>query len=282
MLIQSDTLSSPWHTFTALGNSLLDKIPMLIFVTVFMVIIFMLSGVVKKIASKIMRRKSGNQAVATVMASFISIIFIFIGIFIALSILGLNQTVSSLLAGAGILGLVLGLALQDSLSSAIAGIIMTTRKSYKVGDFVESNGFQGTIVEINLRNTTVRRNDGVEVKIPNKLVLNNPLINYSLRKERRVEITVSISYDADLVRIEKILREAIANTIEFNKEKPVDVFFTEFGSSAIHVLIRFWIPKYKQSDFLLAQSDGIRAVKNAFDANGIIIPYPVHVVQTKQ
>lgn len=281
-MANNSTTESSWHTFIAWGDRFIDRLPMILFAIVFMVVVFMLSGWVKKIAARILRRRSGNKAVATVMAGFISSIFILIGVFIALSILGLDQTVSSLLAGAGILGLVLGLALQDSLSSAIAGIIMTTRKSYNVGDFVETNGFLGTITEINLRNTTILQTNGVVAKVPNKLVLNNPLTNYTITRERRIDFTVNVGYKEDLQKIELMIRNAIIQHVEFNTAKDLEVFFTEFGASSIHILVRFWISKFKQSDALQAQSDAVKAVKKTFDANGIEIPYPIQVMQVKQ
>ena len=207
------------------------------------------------------------------MASFISIIFITIGIFITLGILGLNQTVTSLLAGAGILGLILGLALRDTLSSAIAGIIMTTRKSYKVGDFVDSNGFLGIIVELNLRNTTIRQTNGVDVKIPNRLVLGNPLINYTLNGEIRIDINIGISYNEDLHKIESLIQNAFKE-VNYNNKKELEIYFTELAPGSIKLLIRFWIAKFKQIDQLRARSEAVKKIKEIFEANGVVVPNP--------
>ncbi len=278
ILIQDTTSYEPWQRFSEWGHHFVDQLPIIITAILFVVLIFFLSGWVKKIVARILKRKSGNQAVAGVMASFISILFIITGIFIALAILGLNQTVTSLLAGAGILGLILGLALQDTLSSAIAGVVMTMRKSYKVGDFVETNDFLGTIVEINLRNTTIRQTNGVDAKIPNKLVLNNPLINYSLTGERRIDINVHIKYEEDLNKVEIIIRSAFQH-VNYNSDKTLEIYFTEFAPSSINVLIRFWIKKFRQVDFLQAQSEAIKAIKLTFDQNGISMPYPFQMIE---
>lgn len=280
ILIQDTASYDPWQKFSDWGHHFVEQLPITITAILFVVLIFFLSGWVKKIVARILKRKSGNQAVAGVMASFISILFIITGIFIALAILGLNQTVTSLLAGAGILGLILGLALQDTLASALAGVVMTMRKSYKVGDFVDTNNFLGTIVEINLRNTTIRQTNGVDAKIPNKLVLSNPLINYSLTGERRVDIKVNVSYTEDLNKVETIIRSAFQH-VNYNSDKTLEIYFTEFAPSSINVLIRFWIKKFRQMDFLQAQSEAIKAIKLIFDQNGISMPYPVQVVELK-
>ncbi len=281
MLIQAEASNQLWQRFNDWGNSFLDALPDIIAAIVVFTIIYFLARFIKRIVAKAFFRHSENPAIATVMASFISIIIIIIGIFISLSILGLNQTVTSLLAGAGILGLVLGLALQDTLASAIAGVVMTMRKSYKVGDFVESNGFLGTITEVNLRNTTIRQTTGVEVKIPNKLVLNNPLINYSLTGERRIDIELGVGYDEDLEKIEQIIKSAFSTGVDFNAKKELEVYFTSLAASSITVLIRFWISKFRQADFLEAQSQAIKSVIKAFEREGIKIPFPVHVVEIK-
>ena len=280
-LIQDTTSYNPWQKFSDWGHHFVEQLPITITAILFVVVIFFLSGWVKKIVARILKRKSGNQAVAGVMASFISVLFIITGIFIALAILGLNQTVTSLLAGAGILGLILGLALQDTLSSAIAGVVMTMRKSYKVGDFVDTNNFLGTIVEINLRNTTIRQTNGVDAKIPNKLVLSNPLINYSLTGERRVDIDLNVSYTEDLNKVETIIRSAFQH-VNYNSDKILEIYFTEFAPSSINVLIRFWIKKFRQVDFLQAKSEAVKAIKSTFDQNGISMPYPVQVVELKK
>lgn len=270
----------PWQKFSDWGDVFVKSLPTILTAIIFMLLVFILSGFVRKIAVRLLRRKDANPAISTVMGSFFSIIFITIGIFITLGILGLNQTVTSLLAGAGILGLILGLALQDTLSSAIAGIIMANRKSYKVGDFVESNGFLGTIVELNLRNTTIRQTTGSDVKIPNKLVLNSPLINYTLTGERRVDISVGISYNEDLKRIELIIRDAFKQ-VNYNTNRELEIFFTDLAAGSIKILIRFWILKFKQVDHLGAQSEGVIAVKKAFEENKVVIPYPIHLVDIK-
>lgn len=282
LLLQAEsipTLEEKFDTWVKAIQMLLPEIGLAI---VILILVFLLSRYVSKLTMRFYKRRSDNPAIATVMASMFSFIFIIIGIFIALSILGLNQTVTSLLAGAGILGLVLGLALQDTLASAVAGIIMTQRKSYKVGDFVQSNDFVGTITEINLRNTTIRQTIGVEVKIPNKLVLSTPLINYSLTKERRVDITIGIAYESDLKIIPPVISSAISeNVSEYNPQKPIEVFFTSMQGNNITVLVRFWIKKYRQADFYLAQSQAIEAIKQVLESNNIHMPNPTYLVELK-
>ena len=254
-------------------------LPRVLIALAIFIIFILFSKLVRKIFLKLLKKRLNNPAVATISAGFLSIVFVFIGLFFALDVLGLDKTVSSLLAGAGILGLALGLALQDTLTSAVAGIVMTTRKAYKVGDYVESNGYEGTILEINLRNTTILQNNGTQVKIPNRNVLNNPLQNYSITGERRVELAVGVHYKEKLELVEKVTRSAIETNVQYNKRRPLEVYFTGFGDSSIDLVVRFWIPKVRQADYFKAQSEAILAVRNAYRDNDITIPFPIRTIE---
>ena len=135
----AELMGNQWDTFTTL-------LPNILIALCVIILFILLSRFIRKIFYKLLLKRLSNPAVTTITASFISIIFVFIGIFLALDIVGLDKTVSSLLAGAWNFGLALGLVLQDTLTNTVAGIVMTTRKAYKVGDYVESNGFEGTIL----------------------------------------------------------------------------------------------------------------------------------------
>jgi small conductance mechanosensitive channel len=277
MLLQANSISvveaeSWWANF-------INVLPKVLIALGVVIVFYLLSRLVRKLFIKVLVKRLNNPAVATISAGFISIIFVFIGLFLALDVLGLDKTVSSLLAGAGILGLALGLALQDTLTSAVAGIVMTTRKAYKVGDYVLTNQYEGTIIEINLRNTTVLQNNGTQVKIPNRNVLNNPLENYSITGERRVEVAVGVHYREKLEFVERVTRAAIETNVSYNDRRPLEIFFTEFGESSVNLIVRFWISKVRQKDYYQAQSDAIMAIRNAYRDNEITIPFPIRTIE---
>ena len=277
MLLQATETSGTkaqiwWENF-------IELLPLVLIALAVVIAFYLLSKVVRKLFVKVLIKRLNNPAVATISAGFISIIFVFIGLFLALDVLGLDKTVSSLLAGAGIIGLALGLALQDTLTSAVAGIVMTTRKAYKVGDYILSNDYEGTIIEINLRNTTILQNSGTQVKIPNRNVLNNPIQNYSITGERRVEISVGVHYKEKLEFVERVTRSAIESGVKYNDRRPLEVFFTEFGESSVNLVVRFWITKVRQKDYYQAQSDAIMSIRNAYRDNGITIPFPIRTIE---
>jgi small conductance mechanosensitive channel len=200
------------------------------------------------------------------------------GFFIALGVLGLDKMVTSLLAGVGIVGLALGFAFQDIASNFMAGIILSFRHPFRVGHIIETNGFFGPVESMSLRNTHLRQLSGQTVRIPNKDVLGSPLVNYSEVGERRVELTVGVSYGDDLEQVRRVALTAIEALPMRLAERPTELFFQQFGDSSIDFQVRFWIRYTREPDFLGARSEAVMAIKRAFDQEGITIPFPIRTL----
>jgi small conductance mechanosensitive channel len=200
------------------------------------------------------------------------------GLFVALGVLGLDRTVMSLLAGVGILGLALGFAFQDIAANFIAGILLSVRRPIHVGDVIETNDFFGTVREINLRSTIVESPTGQTIIIPNKQVFENPLTNYSTTRKRRIDLAVGVSYGDDLSEAKRLAVEAVEGIGIHDPDRQIELFFEEFGSSSINFVIRFWIDFRRQTQYLAARSEAVVAIKQAFEAHGITIPFPIRTL----
>jgi len=236
----------------------------------------LLAKLTKKIFFKISGRITDNLSLQRLLASIIYISVITIGTFIALSVLKLDKAVTSLLAGAGVIGLALGFAFQDIASNFIAGTMMSIRKPFKIGDLIETNDFFGTVKSIHLRTTEIQTLQGQMVLIPNSMIFKNPINNFSYAGRRRIDIEVGVTYDTDLPFAKKIAQEAI-NEIEDVFD--VSIFYTAFDSSSINFTIRYWINfSNKQAMWLAKQDEGIIAIKKAFDKNNITIPFPIRTL----
>ncbi|MEM6967158.1 MAG: mechanosensitive ion channel family protein, partial [Bacteroidota bacterium] len=181
-----------------------------------------------------------------------------------------------LLGTAGVIGLAVGLALQDPLINLFSGVLMSVKDYYQVGDIIESNGYFGKIKKITLRSTVIDQPDGQEVIIPNKDVLQNPLKNYSHNGRRRIELDCGVAYGDDLEKVESIALEAINKSgLDFRESAPIEFFYTEFGDSSINFRVRFWKNITSQGDYHKARHVAIKALKKAFDQNDITIPFPI-------
>ena len=238
----------------------------------------LLAKLSKNLFKRTINRFSDNLSVNRLLSSVIYLGIITIGIFVALSVLQLSKTVTSLLAGVGVVGLALGFAFQNTAANFISGIFMATRHPINVGDIVETNGFFGTVGVIDMRFTKITTPQGQQVIIPNRTLLENPLINYTISGERRIDLDCGISYGEDLEQVKEIAIQAIEQNVEYNKDKPVDLIYTEFGDSSINFTLRFWIGECFQSDYLEAMSQAIISLKKTFDENDITIPFPIRTL----
>ena len=253
-------------------------LPNALIALVVVIIGWVIAGAAYKLAHRGIIRAGGKQNVADLLGSILKIVVIALAFFIGLSILGLSDTVSAMLAGAGIVGLAVGFALQDPLANLFSGVLLSVKELYSRGDLVETNGFFGVIERITLRTTIIRTLQGQEVVIPNKDVLQSPLTNYTVTGLRRIDLEIGISYGDDLRRAARITREAIEQNLDYIRERPVEMFWKEFGDSSINGILRFWVKSTGQRDFLEAQSEAIMAIKEAYDREDIMIPFPIRTL----
>ena len=231
-----------------------------------------------KLIIRITGKNSGTYLISTIV--YISIISL--GLFFALDVLQLDKAVSSLLAGAGILGLVLGFAFQDLSSNFISGIYITFKKPFEVGHTVETNGFIGNIEDIQLRSTTIRTFSGLHLMIPNKDIFQKPMINYSLTPLRRIEINMSISIDSDLEGVVELSKAAVEKIDYLSKEKPVEVYYTEMGEGVIKISIWLWISNHLPPGFMVARHDALINLATAYKENNISLLTPLALQHFKK
>ena len=257
-------------------DTIILALPNIILASIVLAISIFIARNLRKLAERALEKTSSNKTVTGLLSNILVAVFMIIALFVVLNILDLSDALTALLGTAGVAGLAVGLALQDPMTNLFSGILMSVRDHYKMGDLVESNGFFGRIERISLRSTVLISPQGQEVIIPNKEVIQSPLINYSHNGNRRVDITCGVAYGDDLEKVKKVALAAIQNSgIKIQEYKPIDLFFTDFGDSSINFRLTFWKNITAQRDYLEAQSQAIMAIKKAFDKDGITIPFPI-------
>lgn len=263
---------------TGWGRALVLAVPNFLLGILTVVAFWLLAAAIRNVVRRLLRRVSHSEQVTYLLSQAVYIAVLTAGTFIALGILGLQKTVASLLAGAGIVGLALGFAFQDIAANLMAGIYLSVRRPFRRGHLIEAQDFLGTVLEVNLRWTEILTQQGQLVLIPNKHVFENPITNYTIRGTRRVDISVGISYGDDLEKARRVAVAAVAAVPSRLPDREVELFYEEFAESSIDFTIRFWIPFETQKDYLAARSDAILRIKQAFDANGITIPFPIRTL----
>ena len=231
-------------------------------------------GLLKKTIEKHIPNESLRQLINNVIAVF----FYLLLFVIILGILGLQKPLTAVLASAGVAGLAVGLALQDPLTNIFSGAIMSVRDVFHINDMVETNGYIGIVKEISLKTTVIQTLSGEMVHIPNKMVLQNPIKNFTTNNIRRVQIDCGISYGENLAKVKKVAIEAVNEMALPTVDRPVEFLYTGYADSSITFMLRFWINPSTMYEFLEARSLAIMRLKAAFDANDISIPFPIRTL----
>ena len=269
-----------WNKLSSWFNEIILALPNIVLASIVMAITFYAARTIRKTMGGLLAKTGSNKTVTDFLTNLVVTAFMIIMLFVILNILNLSDAVTALLGTAGVIGLAIGLALQDPLVNLFSGVVMSVRDFYEQGDLVETNGFFGRIQKINLRSTQMIQPDGQQVIIPNKDVLQKPLKNFSFNGKRRIEISCGVSYNDDLEKAEKIAVKAIEDCgIDIRESSPIQFFYNEFGDSSINFTLRFWKNITEQSDYMAAQHKAIIALKKAFDANDISIPFPMRTLE---
>lgn len=200
-------------------------------------------------------------------------LFMVLVILTALHKLGVDT--SSALAILGGAALAIGLALKEQLSSFAAGVMIILFRPFKVGDYVDLNGVEGTVEDINIVSTRLLNLDNNSIVVPNNNVTTNNIINYTSDPKRRIKLTVGIGYTSDLKKAREIMVR-IANTHEKVLQEPEPAaVMSDLGDSSVNMSLLAWV---KSPDWLATRSQLIEAIKLAFDEEGVEIPFPQRTV----
>lgn len=263
-----------------LNIALLEKIFHALFVILFagpsknfliVTIRYLQSRVAHKTDSKI------DDIVFDLLIRFADFIIYAVAIIIALDILGIN--VMPFIAGAGIVGLAIGFAAKDTLSNLISGILLIIDRPFEVNDRIEvwsapaGSATWGDVIDIGLRATKIKTTDNIVIIIPNNEIMRRDIINYTIISEKiRVRINIGIAYDADLQKTKNVILQVAQATEGVADDPPPKVVVRNFGESSVDLQLRVWIhDARKRMDTISYITD---KVKEAFDREGIEIPYP--------
>lgn len=259
-------------------NNVIVLLPNLILAALVMGVGILLTRLVRRWVEKGISRLSRHQAVNKLAVNIITAGFVLLVLLVVLSILNLDTALQSLLAAGGVAGLAVGLALQDPIMNLFSGVMLSTRSTFEIGDWIETNGFIGRIDKITLRSTIIITPQGEQVMIPNKEIYHQPLKNFSSSRERRVDLACGVSYGDDLQQVREVAIRAIKEQVDHNADRPVELFFTEFGDSSINFQLRFWLRNPDWKGHVAARSAAIMALKRAFDEKDIMIPFPIRTL----
>lgn len=259
-------------------NEIILMFPNLVLAALVVVIGFFIARWLGRKARVIMRAITKIDIISNLFGSVVYAIIIGIIVLTALRILHLDKALGTALAGAGIVGLALAFAFQDIAANFVSGVVLSIRMPIRIGHLIQVNGIIGTVLKINLRDTVIRTFHGQDVIIPNKMVFDSPITNYSISKKRCIDLKVGVSYDDSLPEVKQITLDALKEIEERLDSQGFLFFYTDFGDSSINFFVRLWLKQTDQAFYLETQSQAIMLIKKAFDDQGITIPYPIRTL----
>ena len=265
-----------------IGNKIPGLIDFAIGVVLALVVFFIGTKVIKWIRKLIkisMEKGNVDKGVCQFVDSLVKFVLYAILIFSIGSKFGLDTT--SVAAALASCGVAIGLALQGSLSNFAGGVLILVLKPFVVGDYIieDNKGREGTVKEIQLFYTKLLTVDNKTVIIPNGSLANTSLTNVTAQDKRRVDLSVGISYDADLKKAKQLIEELFRKDEDILQEEGITVFVDSLGDSAVVIGARGWVKKEAYWDVKWRLTEGIKLV---LDENGIEIPFNQVVVQVKQ
>lgn len=247
---------------------IIAKIPIIVSAIAILVIGFILSNLIGKLAVKAMQAKGVDPSIHSFIKTCITLLLKLAVILSALSTLGVS--ISSFLAAIGAAGVTAGLGLQSSVSQIASGIQILINHPFKSGDFVDLGSVSGKVHEIKLMYTVFITVDNKQVIVPNSTITTSNIINYNAENRRRLDLVYSVSYDQDIEKAKQVIADVVRRNQHILSDPEPVIGVKEHAASSINIACLVWVDSNDYWDAFYYMQE---QVKLAFDKNGISIPY---------
>ena len=249
---------------------------LLISVAIFIVGRFIIRAVVKTLRTGRASQKM-EPTVAHFLANFVNIVLYIILAVTIIAVMGVPM--ASVIAAIASAGVAIGLALQGSLSNFAGGIMILLFHPFRVGDFIEVDGFSGTVSDIDVFYTFLKTGDNKSVTVPNGNIMSNSVVNYSVNGTRRVDFNIGVAYGSDIDRVKAILLEEGSKHELVLKDPAPFCRLSAQGDSALTFTLRLWT---ETANYWQVNFDVLESIHKRLEAEGIEIPFPQMDVHVKQ
>lgn len=262
--------------FSKLLQKFLDFLPTLLTAAIVYILGCVVNKVIIRLLGKGLKHSRIDKTVHGFLESVVKVTLLCLIVIIVLAILGIPTT--SIIAVLGSAGIAIGLALKDSLSNIAGGVIVLMGKTFRVGDYVSINETEGVVREISIFSTNMVTVDNKSIYIPNGIVANATIVNFTKEKTRRVDHTMSISYDNDVKKAISVIKSVLDNNAKILVSPEPFVRICAYSASSVDITVRAWV---NSDDYWDVYFDLLEEIKEAFDKNSIVIPYnqiDVHMI----
>lgn len=269
-----DNVSTVYQGLKTQGTNLVKALPLLLVgIVIFGVVSWFGSWLSKR--QKMWQHLTPNPFVAELLSQTIKVIFIVFGLILALSLIGAETILSTLLGGAGVIGIAVGFAVKDSIENYIASLMLSIRQPFRARDQIKINDHEGIVVRLTSRATILMTLDGNQLRIPNAEVFKGVILNYTKNPERRFTFELGVDANDDPLAAIKVGLDAICQ-LKFVLDQPKAIaIIANVGDSNILLEFQVWVNQ-SETDFAKARSIAIRETKHALENAGFSLPEPIY------
>ncbi len=261
-------------------RSAIELSPNLLAALCFLAFTWAVAAIAKLSVGKILKYRRARPALLDAVKTIVAVIVWSIGILLAATIALPGLSPSEALAGIGIGSIAIGLAFRDIFENFLAGLLILLRKPMRIGDYVICEDVEGHVERITIRDTYLRRTDGVLVMVPNAFIYKHPVEVLTDRTLRRQEIIVGVAYGENVDEARSVIEGSLSKLETIEDSRPIQVFAKNFGSSSIDFEVAWWT-KSAPVDIRRSRDEVVAAIKSALDAAGIEIPFPYRTLVFK-
>lgn len=247
------------------------SLPLVILAIVILPLAWVLSSWVAKMLRRWLLGGMDSPLLRDIVSRILALPIFLIGLYVVLQVAGLTRLAFSLLGGAGVLGIVVGFAFRDIAENFLASLLLSIRRPFRAGDFIDVTGQQGSVQSMNTRSTVLLSPEGNHIQIPNATIFKSTIINYSASPIRRETIDVGVGYDASIARAQEIIMEMLKAHEAVTAEPLPMVLVDALGASTVNIKAYFWVDARNYS-VLKVKSAILRQIKRVLTEEGISMP----------
>lgn len=269
-----DNVSTVYQGLKTQVRNLIKAIPLLLVgIVVFGIVAWLGSWLSNR--KKMWQRLTPNPFVAELISQTVKVIFIVFGLILALSLIGAETILGTLLGGAGVIGIAVGFAVKDSIENYIASLLLSIRQPFRARDQIVINDKEGIVVRLTSRATILMTLDGNQLRIPNAEVFKATILNYTKNPERRFTFELGVDANDDPLAAIKVGLDALRQ-LDFVLQKPKSIaVIANVGDSNIVLEFQVWVNQ-AETDYYKARSIAIRETKHALENEGFSLPEPIY------
>ncbi len=277
----NDSFRGLWNKLAEWLDALILNLPNFILAILVFALFIFIAKYAAKLIDRLLRAKGSQGSIRQITTKVIKVVIILIGFFVALGLLNLDKVLTTVLASAGVVGLAIGLALQGTLNNTFSGVFLSFLPQLQIGDWIDTNGYSGEVIEVSLRNIIIKEADNNFVVIPNAKIIEQPFKNFSRTTRSRVMLDCGVAYSSNLEMVGTLTKNTITKLFPPRGNEEVEFMYQEFGDSSINFVVRFWTDVSSIRDVLMAKNKAIITLKKAFDKNDVNIPFPIRTIDFK-